>query len=144
MSKYYQVKGLKVRISDHEPNTRLNGSSDINLYIKSACNELLSIESQVEAICEKKGYNLIDFKEVIDEWKDGTYTINELSSKTEETEDECNECITFDLITKKRDEDTNRLKGFYLDRFASHSDIKQLSAETGVSQSFIKKYFNIR
>ena len=50
MSKYYQINGLKVRVSDHEPNTSLRGSNDICLYIRSACNELLSIESQIEAV----------------------------------------------------------------------------------------------
>ena len=54
MSKYYQINDLKVRVSDHEPNTALRGSNDIYLYVKSACNELLSIETQIEVLCEKK------------------------------------------------------------------------------------------
>ena len=54
MSKYYQINGLKVRVSDHEPNTSLRGSNDIYLYIRSACNKLLSIESQIEAVCENE------------------------------------------------------------------------------------------
>lgn len=76
MSKYYQINGLKVRVSDHEPNTSLRGSNDIYLYIRSACNKLLSIESQIEAVCEKRGYEISDFQEVINDWKDGTYDMH--------------------------------------------------------------------
>lgn len=147
MSKYYQINGLKVRVSDHEPNTSLRGSSDIYLYVKSACNELLSIESQIEAVCEKRGYEISDFQEVINDWKDGTYNIHAFDEANEEVDEEEN-CATLtsatsDLVAQHRTNNDERLKGYSLSRFAKHAEIKALSEKTGVSQSYIKKYFNI-
>lgn len=142
MSKYYQINKLKVRVSDHEPNTALRGSSDIYLYVKSACNELLSIESQLESICLKKGYNISDFQEVINDWKDGTYDIHAFESVVEEVENftPCNHDI---LMSEYRCSNDEKLKGYSLSRFAKHPEIKALSEKTGVSQSYIKKHFNI-
>ena len=143
MSKYYQINGLNVRVSDHEPNTALRGSNDIYLYVKSACNELLSIESQLESICLKKGYNISDFQEVINDWKDSTYDIHVFESVVEEVENltPCNHDI---LMSEYRRSNDEKLKGYSLSRFAKHHEIKSLSEKTGVSQSYIKKYFNIR
>lgn len=81
MSKYYQVNGLKVRVSDHEPNfsmDKFRGKNTIELYTKDVCNNLLSIETQLEVICEKKGYDITDFQDVINDWKDGTYNVHTL------------------------------------------------------------------
>jgi len=89
MSKYYQINGLKVRISDHEPNFSMNkfrGENDIELYVKSADNQTLSIEGQLDYICEKKNLNISDFKEIINDWQDGTYDKNHFSKKEEEIE----------------------------------------------------------
>lgn len=144
MSKYYQVNGLKVRVSDHEPNTCLRGSSDVYFYVKDACNNLLSIENQIEAICEKRGYDVSDFQEVINDWKDGTYDIHAFEKDVEEVENDvpCN--VVPELIAQYRDNNDEKLKGYSLSRFAKHSEVKALSEKTGVSQSYIKKYFNIR
>lgn len=66
MSKYYEIKGLKVRVSDHEPNERLRGSSDIYLYTISADGRKLSLRSQVERILESNSeLTLSDFNEVL-------------------------------------------------------------------------------
>ncbi|WP_291529248.1 hypothetical protein [Bacteroides sp. UBA939] len=144
MSKYYQINGLKVRVSDHEPNTSLRGSSDIYLYVKSACNELLSIENQIEAICDKNGYNISDFQAVINDWKDGTYDIHAFDSVAEEVENNTPCSVVPELIAATRKNNNEILKGYSLSRFAKRSEIKALSEQTGVSQSYIKKYFNIR
>ena len=87
MSQYYNIKGLKVRISDHEPNEALRGSSDICMYVKSVDNRLLSIESQLEYICEKRDLDIEDFKAIINEWQDGTYSKDVFVIKTEDEED---------------------------------------------------------
>ncbi|MDD3040275.1 hypothetical protein [Bacteroides sp.] len=144
MSKYYQINGLKVRVSDHEPNTGLRGSSDIYLYVKSACNELLSIEAQLEAICDKKGYNMSDFRTIINDWKDGTYGIHTFEDVVEEVENDAACSVVPELIASYRESNDEKLKGYSLSKFAKHPEIKALSEETGVSQSYIKKYFNIR
>ena len=144
MSKYYHINGLKVRVSDHEPNTALNGSSDINLYVKSACNELLSIESQIESICEKRGYNISDFSEILNDWQDGSYDIHAFDSKYEEIENDAPCDIVSPTISLNRESNSEKLKGYTLSRFAKHNEIKSLSEKTGVSQSYIKKYFGIR
>lgn len=144
MSKYYKINDMKVRVSDHEANTKLNGSSDIELYVRSADNQLLSIESQIEGICEKRGYDISDFQQVINDWKDGSYDKNIFVKQTEESE----ESTSSDSLTALRNSviqsNDEKLKGHYLSRFAKHPEIKALSELTGVSQSYIKKHFNIR
>ena len=146
MSKYYHINGLKVRVSDHEPNISLRGGNDITLYVKSACNELLSIESQIEYICEKRGYNISDFSEILNDWKDGSYDIHAFDSKSEDIEiDNAAPCdIVSPTISLNRESNSEKLKGYTLSRFAKHNEIKSLSEKTGVSQSYIKKYFGIR
>ncbi|MDR1089933.1 MAG: hypothetical protein LBL79_02565 [Prevotella sp.] len=144
MSAYYNIKGLKVRVSDHEANSKLNGSSDIELYIKSADNRLISVESQIEVICEKRGYEISDFQEVINEWKDGTYDKDFFVVKKEEVNtDNTNEGLIElkQSITMGNDE---KLKDYTLSKSAKHQEIKALSELTGVSQSYIKKHFNIK
>ena len=72
MSSYYKIKisgeTLKVRVSDHEPNERLNGSSDIEFYTKTVCNQSLCVYSQVEAYCEKNDLNIELFAAVIKDY----------------------------------------------------------------------------
>jgi len=73
MSKYYTVKGLKVRVSDHEPNfsmDKFRGSNDIELYTKSADNRKLNIEDQIDHFLEsplalQKGITKKDFNNVL-------------------------------------------------------------------------------
>lgn len=145
MSKYYHINGIKVRVSDHEPNTALNGSADINLYVKSACNELLSIEGQIESICEKRGYNISDFNEILNDWQEGTYDINVFKRHSEEEIQNDTPCdIVSPTILLSRESNSEKLKEYNLSRFAKHDEIKALSEKTGVSQSYIKKYYGIR
>jgi hypothetical protein len=73
MSKYYTVKGLKVRVSDHEPNfsmDKFRGSNDIELYTKSIDNKKLSIEDQIDRFLEtplaiQEGITKNDFNNVL-------------------------------------------------------------------------------
>lgn len=143
MSQYYNIKGMKVRVSDHEPNTKLNGSSDIELYIKSADGMLISVESQINCICERRGYNISDFSEVINDWKDGSYNKDffEIKKEEEDVYSDTNLQALKDNISLSNDE---KLNGYTLSKSAKHPEIKALSELTGVSQSYIKKYFNIK
>lgn len=149
MSNYYNIKGLKVRVSDHEPNfsmDKFRGVNDVELYVKSLCNELLSIEGQIESICEKRDYNISDFQEIINDWKDGSYDSHVFEKKVEELEEVTNN-DEYDSLNKLIADTENsyneKLKGCELSRFAKHAEIKALSEKIGVSQSYIKKYFNI-
>ena len=149
MSTYYNIQGLKVRVSDHEPNTSLRGSNDLNLYIKSASNELLSIESQIERFCINRGYNVEDFREVLNDWKDGSYSVDAFVSKKEESDSSISitainsirelNSIPKDIETYIRNFSFSCSYGDTL-----RSEIKALSEATGVSQSKIKKLKNIR
>jgi hypothetical protein len=73
MSQYFNVKGLKVRISDHEPNfamDKFRGSNDIELYTKSLEGKPLSIKNQILRVLEtplaiKKQLTIEDFNEVL-------------------------------------------------------------------------------
>jgi hypothetical protein len=73
MSKYYKVKGLKVRVSDHEPNDamrRIRGRNDLEIYSKSVEGKKLSIVSQVNRflntpLAQSHGIVKSDFNEVL-------------------------------------------------------------------------------
>lgn len=150
MSKYYNINGLgKVRVSDHEPNNSLNGASELNLYIVDACGSLISVEAQIEGICEKRDLNISIFKQVIEDFKDGSYDKNFF--KLEENE---NEVITtsfsegFQNIIAARKEDIRTTLNTItlVNSFGAElrKEIKEISERTGISQSKIKKHFNIR
>lgn len=152
MSKYYNIKGLKVRVSDHEPNfslDKMRGSNNIELYIKGVCNELLSVESQLEHICEKRDLNLEDFQQVINDWKDGSYNVDFFKSKVVE-EDIFIPANRIEAIraltgTPKEIEDYIRNYKFSVSYGKElYKEIKQLSETTGVSQSKIKQIKGIR
>ena len=147
MSKYYNIKGLKVRISDHEANTALRGSNDIYLYVKSADNRLLSVESQIENICDKKDLNIEDFQVIIDDWQDGTYSKDVFLGKIEDEEDNGTSGIISELKRNLEESNDEKLKGYiFKNTYGAElrAEIKDLSENTGVSQSFIKKHFNLR
>ena len=70
MSTYYNINGLKVRVSDHEPNTALRGGNDIYFWTKSADNSKLSVISQIEAYCEKHDMDINLFAEIMRDFPD--------------------------------------------------------------------------
>ena len=149
MSTYYNIQGLKIRVSDHEPNASLRVSNDLNLYIKSASNELLSIETQIECFCENRGYNIEDFHEVLNDWKDGSYSIDVFISNKEETEssistDSANRISALNSTPKDIEHYIRNFSFSCSSGETLRSEIKALSEATGVSQSKIKKLRNIR
>jgi hypothetical protein len=73
MSKYYKINGLKVRVSDHEPNHAMNkfrGTNNVEFYTKSADNRTLSVVSQVEWYCEDNNLDISLFSEVLEDFRD--------------------------------------------------------------------------
>lgn len=69
MSTYYKIEIngelKKVRVSEHEPNERLNGSSDIEFYTKDACGSKLSIGGQIDYYCDKRDLDFRIFEKII-------------------------------------------------------------------------------
>lgn len=149
MSTYYNVTGVgKVRVSDHEANTRLNGSNDLALYIVDVCGNLISVESQVRSYCEKNEINEVVFEEVLKDFQDGSYAKNHFSFVKEDNNVE-GVLMTKDYSEMRREAAKKGLVGITLVFGTSSSaegraEIKELSLATGVSQSQIKKHFNIR
>lgn len=85
MSKYYNINGLKVRVSDHEPNHAMNkfrGENDVEFYIKSIDNRTLSIESQVYGYCEKHDLDMSLFAEVLADFPDADVVFFEKTKST--------------------------------------------------------------
>ena len=145
MSKYYKVNGLKVRVSDHEPNERANGGNDIELYIKSVDNMLLSVEAQIECICEKRGYNIEDFAEVLKDFADGSYTMNYFKPVKQEEEEEytyTNTSAVLELKNSKAISEAEILKAHPAP--ANYEEVKALAALTGIGAMAIKRYYHIR
>lgn len=70
MSQYYNINGLKVRVSNHEPNEALNGSSDIFLWLNDATGNEMKLGWQIEKACEDFDLNIADFKKVIEDHND--------------------------------------------------------------------------
>lgn len=151
MSRYYTAKvnssTLKVRVSDHEPNEALRGSSDVELYVKSADNQLLSIEAQIERICDKRDYDISAFAHIIEEWKDGTYTKDYFTSNDDDVEDVTPVGNAWNIKVAKDLKDEAILKDITLMNKSGkemYAEIKKISEITGVSQQKIKKHFNVR
>lgn len=151
MSQYYTINDLKVRVSDHEPNhaaNRLRGTNDIELYVRSIDGKLLSVADQLEAICERRDLNIADFTKVLADWQDGTYDVNVFAPKKEEEE----VAMATEQITALRAAGINNniaaLAGYSVSgnwgNAAVRAEVKAISEATGVSQSFIKRHFNIR
>lgn len=73
MSKYYNINGLKVRVSDHEPNfsmDKLRGKNDLELYTVSADNRKLSVIDQIDHYCDKHDLDNAIFAEVAKDFPD--------------------------------------------------------------------------
>jgi hypothetical protein len=85
MSKYYNINGLKVRVSDHEPNHAMNkfrGENDVEFYTKSIDNRTLSIESQVYGYCDKHDLDMSLFAEVLVDFPDAEPVFAEVTKST--------------------------------------------------------------
>lgn len=67
MSRYYKIKGLKIRVSDHEPNIKLNGSSDAYIYTQDVCGTPIPVMPQLERIAEKHDLPMSDFQKLMDD-----------------------------------------------------------------------------
>ena len=68
MSKYYEIEGMKVRVSNHEPNESLNGSSDIYIWTNDACGTKLSIGAQIDKVADKKDLDFRVFEAIINDF----------------------------------------------------------------------------
>lgn len=93
MSKYYKINGLKVRVSDHEPNYSLDwmrGKNDVELYTKSICNTKLSVITQIEKYCDDNDLDYSIFKEVMEDYPDPepiSYKYRHVTEKIEVTQE---------------------------------------------------------
>ena len=88
MSAYYKINGLKVRVSDHEPNfsmDRIRGINNVEFYTVDACNNKLSVVGQIESYCEKHELDIELFAEVMKDFPDEEYVPIMTASKVEVT-----------------------------------------------------------
>jgi len=83
MSVYYEIKGLKVRVSDHEPNfsmDRFRGKNDIELYTKDACNNKLDVCEQIMYLVDMgrlpDDFEYSDFREIYNDYDESGYYLN--------------------------------------------------------------------
>ena len=80
MSAYYNINGLKVRVSDHEPNfamDRMRGHNDVEFYTVDACKNKLSVFDQIEGYCDKHDLDISLFSEIIKDYPDEVYEVVE-------------------------------------------------------------------
>lgn len=70
MSAYYNIEGKNVRVSDHQPNTKLNGSNDLYIWEKDACGNNLSIGGQIDRFIDKYEMELSSFEPIIKDYAD--------------------------------------------------------------------------
>ena len=90
MSKYYNINGMKVRVSDHEPNfsmDRLRGRNDVEFYTVSADNRKLSVIDQIDHYCDKHDLDPALFAEVAKDFPDPEYIPVHRSEKIEVTQE---------------------------------------------------------
>ena len=76
MSTYYKINGMKVRVSDHEPNfsmDKFRGRNDLEFYTVSADNRKLSVIDQIQRYCDKNELDVALFTEVINDYPDEVY-----------------------------------------------------------------------
>jgi hypothetical protein len=152
MSKYYNINGLKVRVSDHEPNDTMNfqrGRNDIELYIKSADNRTLSVQSQLERICDRRELDINDFQEVTNDWIDGQYTKDFFAPKIDEEEEvvePSNHNDIWELRLSYEKQLEAKIAGFTFhgEGAVLRAQIKEVSQLTGVGQNFIKEHYGLR
>lgn len=73
MSQYFNIKGLKVRVSDHEPNfsmDKFRGRNDIELYTQDITGKKLDLQTQIEKVLDSQlaadhGLTMADFNQVL-------------------------------------------------------------------------------
>jgi hypothetical protein len=71
MSKYYNINGLKVRVSDHEPNHAMNkfrGENDVEFYTKNITGQPMSIADQVEWYCDDNDLDIELFADLLEDF----------------------------------------------------------------------------
>lgn len=90
MSKYYNIQGMKVRVSDHEPNysmDRFRGRNDVEFYTVSADNRKLSVIDQIDHYCDKHDLNPEIFSEVAKDFPNPENTPIHCPEKIEVTQE---------------------------------------------------------
>lgn len=90
MSKYYNIQGMKVRVSDHEPNysmDRFRGRNDVEFYTVSADNRKLSVIDQIDHYCDKHDLDPEIFSEVAKDFPDSENTPIHWPEKIEVTQE---------------------------------------------------------
>ena len=106
---------------------------------------LLSVEAQIECICEKRGYNIEDFAEVLKDLADGSYTMNYFKPVKQEEEEEytyTNTSAVLELKNSKAISEAEILKAHPAP--ANYEEVKALAALTGIGAMAIKRYYHIR
>lgn len=114
MSAYYNINGMKVRVSDHEPNysmDRFRGRNDIEFYTISADNRKLSVIDQINYYCEKHNIDPAIFAEVAKDFPDPEYIPPWQPEKIEVTQEIVDgyEAISGKGSMKKREKYCERL-----------------------------------
>lgn len=90
MSKYYNINGMKVRVSDHEPNfsmDRFRGRNDVEFYTLSADNRKLSVIDQIDHYCDKHDLDPALFSEVAKDFPEFEYIPTYRPEKIEVTQE---------------------------------------------------------
>ena len=90
MSKYYRINGMKVRVSDHEPNysmDRFRGRNDVEFYTISADNRKLSVIDQINRYCDRHDLDPEIFAEVAKDFPDPEYVPFYIPKKIEVTQE---------------------------------------------------------
>ena len=77
MSTYYKINGLKVRVSDHEPNfsmDRFRGHNDVEFYTFNPIeNKKMSVIEQIENYCCKHDLDVELFAKIAKDFPDEEY-----------------------------------------------------------------------
>jgi hypothetical protein len=71
MSNYYNIEGLKIRVSNHEPNysmSKFRGENDIEFYTKNIEGEILSVADQIECYCNNNDIDISLFAKIIEDF----------------------------------------------------------------------------
>lgn len=122
MSKYYNINGLKIRVSDHEPNHSMNrfrGNNDVEFYTQNIERKSMSVVSQVEWYCEDNDLDINLFAEVLSDFPDAQ--VVEIETPFHEPE----------IITQE-----------FLDAYNAIGKKKRISKQEALCQKWGVKYYN--